>query len=53
MKIIPLIILGTMTCLGLGAALSRHGEPKKEKYNFWVTLVAGIVEWGLIIWAVS
>ena len=32
---IAMIVFGT---LSLGMSLSKHGEPKKEKYNFWATL---------------
>jgi uncharacterized membrane protein len=33
---ITMIVLGA---LSLGMSLSKHGEPKKEKYNFWATLI--------------
>lgn len=37
---ISLFILLGLHMLGLGNALSRHGEDRKGKYNFFISLVA-------------
>lgn len=29
--------------MGLGNALSRHGEPRKDTYNFWVSLLSSVI----------
>ena len=50
-RLIPLTILIIFTALGLGVNLGKHGEDK-GKYNFGTSLIAGIIEWGLIVWMV-
>lgn len=49
---LPLIILLIISCLNLGIYMANHGKTKKEKYNFWTTLIAWILQWGLILWAI-
>lgn len=34
--------------LTLGIALAKHGEYKREKHNFWVTLIANSIEIALL-----
>ena len=49
---LPLIILLILSCIGFGIIISQHGKLRKEKYNAWIALISGIVEWGLILWAI-
>ncbi len=49
---LPLIILLILSCMGLGIIIAQHGKPRKEKYNAWTALLAMIIEWGLILWAI-
>jgi len=43
------IIWLMLIAMGLGITLIKHGEPKKEKYNFWVQLIASSIEI-LLLW---
>lgn len=52
MRILPLAILAGMTLLGLGISMEKHGKEKTGKENAGVTLLAMLVQWGLILWAV-
>ena len=51
-RLLPIIILVILTSMGLGFVISKHGKPKKEKYDAWSHLIALIIEWGLILWAI-
>ena len=44
MKLIATLILICLMAIGLGMALAKHGEPKKERWNFWVQFIATIIE---------
>lgn len=46
MKIIgwPQIIFAGFMFIDIGIALAKHGEPKEEKYNFFITLIAVLLE---------
>ena len=33
-----------LNAIGLGFALSKHGEPKTGNYSFWITLAATLIE---------
>lgn len=47
----PQIIYLTLSILGLGCALAKHGEVKKtEKYNFFASLLGNAVSLGLLYW---
>lgn len=46
----PQIILIILYCLSLGIVMSKHGQPKKDRYNFFITLVSSGIEMGLLIW---
>ena len=35
--------------LGLGITLAKHGEPKREKYNFGLSFIAGALQL-LLLW---
>lgn len=30
--------------LSLGGHMAKHGEPKNDKYNFWLSLIANGIE---------
>jgi hypothetical protein len=47
---IALLILISM---GLGINLARHGQPKKENYNFFTSLISVIIEVTLIYFAIK
>ena len=51
-RLLPIIILVIFTAIGLGYTIAKHGKPKKEKYDAWSHLIALIIEWGLILWAI-
>ncbi len=44
MKLIATLILICLLAMGLGMAVVKHGEPKKDKWNFWSQLFATIIE---------
>ncbi|WP_179123887.1 hypothetical protein [Paraliobacillus ryukyuensis] len=39
--------------LSLGIHLAKHGEPRDDKYNFWSTLVGGLIQITLIYFAIK
>lgn len=43
MEFPQLLYLGLLT-LGLGMELSKHGEEKIAKHNFWTSLIATIIQ---------
>lgn len=48
---IPQIIMIVLYAINLVTSATKHGEPKEENHNFWVTLVATalsilILKWG-------
>lgn len=50
------IILACLNVMGIGIALGKHGEPRykeNEKYNFFTTLIASIIQMGLVYMAVK
>jgi len=51
-RLLPLIILLSLNCIGFGIICAKHGKPKRDKYNGWTTLISIILEWGLILWAI-
>lgn len=46
----PQIIYLVLTLLGLGITLAKHGEPKKDKHNFYVTFVGSGLIVALLYW---
>lgn len=34
----PQITMASLTLIGLGVALAKDGEPKKEKHSFWFSV---------------
>ncbi len=51
-RIIPLVLLGIISCVNLGLAWGYHGKKKTGKNNVYVSLVAFVIQWGLILWAI-
>lgn len=47
------IILCFLMVLNLGVSLAKNGEAKEEKYNFWLTLFAGVFELLMIYLAIE
>lgn len=39
--------------LGLGIHLAKHGEPRNDKYNFWLSLISTAINIFLIIMAIK
>ena len=36
--------------LALGIQMAKHGEPHKDNYNAWSTLIAVIIEVSILWW---
>ena len=49
---IPLIIMAVLTSISLLISANKHGKLENKKHNFWLTLIASIIEWSLILWLV-
>lgn len=45
-QVIYIIIIG----LNLGISLAKHGKYRNDKYNFWVTLIASIIDVAILRW---
>ena len=48
---IAAIILISFEILNLGIHLAKHGEPRKDKYNFWYQLISFIIAMVLLYFA--
>ncbi|GAA0083139.1 hypothetical protein [Clostridium sp. CTA-6] len=46
----PQIILIILSTLSLGIVMSRHGQPREDKYNFFTNLISTGIVIGLLIW---
>jgi len=42
-----------LTVWGIGFHMAKHGQRRKEKYNGWNSLIAGLIEIALIVWAIK
>jgi len=51
-RILPIILLVIISCINLGIAMERHGKVRKEKVDAYYTLIAWLIQWGLILWAI-
>jgi len=49
-RLTPLIILAVLNLIGLGIIIGKHGQP--DKYNGWMSFLAFIINWGLILWMI-
>ena len=43
-----LLTLIVISCIELGIALAKHGQPKEGKYSFWVYLFSCAVQYWLL-----
>lgn len=43
MRVFQIIYIG-MIVLGLGISVGKHGQPKEERYNGWVSLIAAAID---------
>ena len=50
-RLIPLIILGVLSCINFGIILAKHGE-ERTNYNAWIGLLDLILTWGLLLWMI-
>ena len=46
----PQIIYIVLTATGLLIQANKHGQAKEGKENFWSSLIAGLIVYGLLIW---
>lgn len=42
------IIYLAIIIFGLGIVLAKHGQPKDEKYNFWIQLLGVAIDLSLL-----
>lgn len=47
MGTIQMVYLAIML-LNLGIHLAKHGEPRNENYNFWMCLIASVIEYAIL-----
>ena len=45
---IYLIIYLALGLISLGMTIAKHGEPKEEKNNGWISFIALSIEWWLL-----
>jgi len=45
---LPLVVLFSISVLGLGMSIEGHGKEKTRKENFWSTLFTFVLWWGLV-----
>lgn len=46
----PQITLIILFALSLGITLSKHGQEREDKYNFFTSLISVGIEIGILIW---
>lgn len=51
MNWIPIGIMVFVSIFGLGLTCAKHGEEKTRTENFWITVIAQALHWGLLYWA--
>ncbi len=47
---VPQIIYLALIMMDIGISLAKHGEPKNEKYNVWITLASAAIIVALLKW---
>jgi len=47
---IPQIIYIIIAITGLCLVAYRHGKPREENWNFWVELIAILIQAGIMFW---
>lgn len=48
MKLFCLIAYLMLMAVSVGIHLARHGEPRKDNYNFWTATITAAIELGLL-----
>ena len=43
-----LIVLICITFIDLGIYLAKHGQPRTDKFNFWLYLFCATIQWWLL-----
>jgi len=51
-RIIPLVILLILSGISVGVSIERHGKKKTGIESIWATLIAWLIQWGLILWMI-
>ncbi|WNL50900.1 hypothetical protein Murka_0064 [Xanthomonas phage Murka] len=46
----PQLIYLALMFVGIGIAVSKHGQPETGKHNAWVTLIASALVINLLLW---
>lgn len=46
----PQITYLIISALGVGIVMTKHGEGRTDKYNFWTTLLGILVQIGIMYW---
>ncbi len=46
----PQIIYLALNAIGLGVALAKHGQPRDENYNFFMSSIAAGIQIALLAW---
>lgn len=39
--------------MSLGINLVKHGEPREDEHNFWVSLIAGLINMFIVYMAIK
>lgn len=47
---LPQIVYLALVVLSLGITAANHGRPREEKYNFFVTFIAAVVDISIVYW---
>lgn len=47
---VPQIIYLALMMMDIGISLAKHGEPKNQKYNAWITSVSVAITVALLKW---
>jgi hypothetical protein len=47
---LPQVLLLVFLALDIGVVLAKHGQPRKENYNLFVTVISHAIMVALLIW---
>lgn len=47
---IQAVIYIVLTVVGMCVEAYQHGKPKDGKHNFWISILASVPIWLLLIW---
>jgi hypothetical protein len=53
MNWIPLVIMFGLSMMYFGGVIEKQGQPKEGRYNVTTSIIALVIECGLILWAVG